>query len=579
MIGIIQKKFTLSCLMCISGFAQSQNPLFIPDTLDGTVFNLNVQTGTKQFIGSYNTPTYGYNGAILGPTLIMNTGDTVTLTVTNNLTQSTTVHWHGFHVAPENDGGPHQIIAPAGGTWSPTFEVKNDAGTFWYHPHGENKTELHVTKGLAGMIIIRDTIEADYILPRTYSVDDFPLIIQSKAFDVLYQFATANHEDSVVMVNATIDPYLEVPQQVVRFRLLNGSSDRTYFLGLEDNSDFYIIASDGGLLSEPLQTNRVRISPGERVEILVDFSTYSVGNQINFKSFSSELPYGIIGADTVGTFDMPMGEGYYSNPLNGADFNVLRFDIVSPTASPVTTIPVNFAPKIPLLEIDADVARILIFEADTVMGMGQLAQVDGPFMINNEYFHMDSVNITVNLNSTEVWSLINTTMVAHPFHIHDIQFYVLDINGNPPPPQYQGLKDVILVEPGDTVRFITQFITFSDHFVPYMYHCHLLHHEDEGMMGSFLVIDSTTLEKEELEPLNPDLLVYPNPAQNSFVVEFNANSEKTILTIYGVLGDIVYQEEMRENKTEVYTDNWSPGIYIIEIEQGGKFLQNKLVIY
>ena len=556
-----------------TGIAFGQNPLFIPDTLNGTVFNLNVQTGTQQIIGTYDTPTYGYNGDILGPTLIMNQGDVVTLNVTNNLTQSTTVHWHGFHVAPENDGGPHQIIMP-GETWSPSFEMKNEAGTFWYHPHGENKTELQVTRGLAGMIIIRDTIEDNYTIPRTYSVDDFPLIIQSKAFDVLYQFAIASHEDSVVLVNGTIDPYLEVPQQVVRFRMLNGSSDRTYYLGLEDNSDFYIIASDGGLLSAPVQTNRVRISPGERVEILVDFAGYSVGSQINFKSFSSELPYGIIGADTVGTFDMPMGEGYYSNPLNGVDFNVLRFDIISPTTSPVTTIPANFAPKIPLLEANADEFRTLIFEADTVMGMGQIAQVDGPFMINNEYFHMDSINITVNLNSTEVWSLINTTLVAHPFHIHDIQFFILDINGNPPPPQYEGLKDVILVEPGDTVRFITQFITFSDFFVPYMYHCHLLHHEDEGMMGSFLVIDTTQLEIDE-HTGEPQIFIYPNPASYFFTIETSSKSGQ--LKVYNLQGEIVHQQELIENSSSVSAD-WAPGIYLIELTTKRSIIRRKIII-
>ena len=357
--------------------------------------------------------------------------------------------------------------------------------------------------------------------------------------------------------------------------MLNGSSDRTYYLGLEDNSDFYIIASDGGLLSAPAQTNRVRISPGERVEILVDFSAYSVGNQINFKSFSSELPYGIIGADTVGTFDMPMGEGYYSNPLNGADFNILRFDIISPTTSPVTTIPTSFAPKIPLLEANADEFRTLIFEADTVMGMGQIAQVDGPFMIDNEYFHMDSINITVNLNSTEVWSLINTTLVAHPFHIHDIQFFVLDINGNPPPPQYEGLKDVILVEPGDTVRFITQFITFSDFFVPYMYHCHLLHHEDEGMMGSFLVIDTTQLAINEQSVYEPHILVYPNPARDFFTIETSSKSGQ--LKVYNLQGAIVHQQELIENSTTIAA-SWVPGIYLVEIYIGDSLIRRRVVI-
>lgn len=575
----INKWSLLICIIIIAKMTHGQNPLFIPDTLNGTIFNLNVQTGTQQFISPYNTPTYGYNGNILGPTLLFNAGDTVTLNVTNGLTQATTVHWHGLHVAPENDGGPHQIIAANGGIWSPTFEVKNEAGTFWYHPHGENKTELQVTRGLAGMIIIRDTIEDNYALPRTYSVDDFPLIIQSKAFDVLYQFATANHEDSVVLVNATIDSYLEVPQQVVRFRLLNGSSDRTYFLGLEDNSDFHIIASDGGLLSAPFQTNRVRISPGERVEILVDFSGYSIGNQLYLKSYSSELPYGIIGADSVGTFAMPMGEGYYSNPLNGADFNIVRFDIVAPTASPVLSIPATFLPKVPIPEANTDVYRTLIFDADTIIGGGDQAYVDGPFVINDEYFDMDSINIITYLNNIEVWELINKTMVAHPFHIHDIQFFVVDINGNPPPPQYQGLKDVILVEPGDTVRFITQFITFSDFFVPYMYHCHLLHHEDEGMMGSFLVLDSAALQVDEFDSTQTGLLLFPNPASSSVMIQFADNSEIKHLRVFDAGGRLIYDELISDYLTEINTSNWTPGIYFVELMANNRTSRSKLIIH
>src|SRR5690349_479171 len=170
----------------------AQNALFIPDTLTGPSLTLNVQAGTKQYFGTNNTPTYGYNGNILGPTLLLNDGDSVTLNVKNNLSQPTTVHWHGLHVAPQNDGGPHQIIT-AGGTWSPSFKVRNEASTFWYHPHGEGKTEIQVTRGLAGMIIVRDNIEKSYVLPRRYKIDDFPLIVQTKAFDPLLQFATANH--------------------------------------------------------------------------------------------------------------------------------------------------------------------------------------------------------------------------------------------------------------------------------------------------------------------------------------------------------------------------------------------------
>lgn len=552
----------------------AQNPLYIPDTLSGTTFNLNVQTGTKVFIGTNNTPTFGYNGNFLGPTLLINKDDSITLNVTNNLTTATTVHWHGFHVAPENDGGPHQIIAP-GSTWSPSFKMRNEAATFWYHPHGEGKTEIQISKGLAGMIIVRDNIESTYTLPRKYGVDDFPLIVQSKAFDVLYQFATATHEDSIMMVNGTIDPYLQVPQQVVRLRLLNASADRTYYFGFEDNSNFYLIASDGGLLSAPVSTNRVRLSTGERAEILIDFSSYTIGQQIRLKSYASELPTGIIGADSVGTSSIVIQEGYYSNPLNGLDFDIVRFDVVAPTAGAITTIPSTFAPKIPLLEASADVTRSIHFSADTSFS-GPQGFVDGPFMMNNTPFHMDSINIVTEINDTEIWELTNSTMVAHPFHIHDIEFYVLDINGSAPPPQYAGLKDVILVEPNDTVRFITQFTTFSNWFVPYMFHCHLLHHEDDGMMGTFLVVDSSTIGISETIQ-NDILKLYPNPVNQTVTVYANESMLPGDLVMYNSLGEVVLTQKVKEPETRINLQNYNQGVYYFRMSYQNKILTRKLI--
>src|SRR3989338_3718121 len=154
--------------------------LFITAALTGTTFNLEIQSGTTQLYPGNPTPTYGINGSFLSPTIIVNKNDVVTLNVINNLTVSKTMHWHGLHVAPENDGGPHQSIS-AGSTWSPSFEILNNAGTFWYHPHGEGKTELRVGKGLAGLFIIHDPAELALDLPQTYGVDDIPLIVQTKA--------------------------------------------------------------------------------------------------------------------------------------------------------------------------------------------------------------------------------------------------------------------------------------------------------------------------------------------------------------------------------------------------------------
>lgn len=553
----------------------SQNPLVIPDTLSGTTFNLNVQTGSQVFFPPNTTPTYGYNGNFLGPTLIMNKWDSVTINVTNNLSSPTTTHWHGLHLPAVCDGGPHQVIMP-GATWSPVFRVLNDAGTFWYHPHGDMMTELQVTKGLGGMIIIRDSAEAAYNLPRTYGVDDFPLVIQSKSFDVLYQLAPYTVDDSIMMVNGTIDPYLQVPQQFVRLRLLNGSANRVYNLGLENDSVFYIIGSDGGLLAQPVPVTRLILSPGERMEVLVDFSSYAASQSIYLKSYSSELPNGYMGADSVGDAQHQIPD-YYNNPLNGADFNILRFDVAAPTANPVTTLPSSFAPLNPWLETQATVNRTIEFTPDTSI-VGPVAVVEGPFFMNGSTFDMDSVNQIVYINDIEIWTLINSTMVAHPFHMHDIQFYVLDVNGNPPSAEYTGQKDVITVEPYDTVRFITRFEHFADTSTPFMYHCHLLHHEDEGMMGSFIVVDTNALSVPGIQN-DFSLVVFPNPASGEVTVVTPGNpGVMTEYVVYDVAGNEILHLFTNERVLKLDTQEWSDGLYFIRVQQENLTSTQKLLI-
>ena len=157
------------------------------------------------------------------------------------------------------------------------------------------QTELQVSRGIAGMIIVKDPVEAALTLPRTYGVDDFPVIVQSKAFDVLRQIAIASEDDTTVLVNGTMQPYLDAPAQVVRLRLLNGSAMRSFLFGLSGNMPFHLIGTDDGLLDSATTLTRIRVSPGERVEILVNL-TGMQSQTIYLKNFGSELPDGIHGA-------------------------------------------------------------------------------------------------------------------------------------------------------------------------------------------------------------------------------------------------------------------------------------------
>ena len=273
----------------------AQNELLIPPTLTGTSFELTLAESTKQFFDGQTTQTIGFNGDFLGPTLIFNSGDNIDITVNNNLDEPTTVHWHGMHVSPEDDGGPHTVIE-ANQVWNPDFTVLDRATTFWYHPHLHEKTNEHVSKGAAGVIIVRSSEEEALTLPRTYGVDDFPLIVQGKSFDDdnQIQFAGPGVDDNLIMVNGTIDPYLEVPAQMVRLRLLNGSNERVMNFGFSDNRTFQQIGSDGGLLTSPVSMTRLRISGGERAEVIVDFSSDRDAS-LDLMTYASELGAGIPG--------------------------------------------------------------------------------------------------------------------------------------------------------------------------------------------------------------------------------------------------------------------------------------------
>ena len=561
-------------LALASKFCFAQNALYIPPALTGTYFNLNVQQGTTIFYGATSTPTYGVNGVWMAPTIIISKGDSITLNVTNSLPVRTTMHWHGLHVEAYNDGGPHQIIYPSA-TWSPSFKIRNNAATYWYHPHGANQTEQQITKGLSGFLIVKDSAEANLNLPRTYGVDDIPLNVQTRAFDVLTQIAIATDLDTAVFVNGTLNPLLSAPAQVVRFRLLNASSLRSYNFGLSNAQTFYQIATDGGMLDTSLALTRLQLSPGERAEILINFMGMT-GQTIYLKSFASELSTGIYGADTVG-FGADTIPEYEDNFLNGADFNLMQLNIVASTANPITSIPTNLIPYIPINTNTATNFRTLEFDTIRSSPIDVPNLAEGPFAINNKIFDMDSINETVHINTTEIWTLINHTLVAHPFHIHDVQFNVIEKSGLPTPLTERGWKDVVLVMPHDSVKFITRFIDFANDTVPYMYHCHLLHHEDDGMMGSFLVIDttaSTGISQNEKQNFS----LYPNPVSQTLFIQFQNIFPFAEINVLNVLGETILKQKLNNsNIANFNVASLASGIYFLQIKSNNKLFSQKFI--
>lgn len=535
--------------MILTGYAQPfTTPLHIPDTMTGPGFNLTMQQGTWQFYPGVNTGTYAYNGNILGPTLIMNAGDSVFLNVTNNLPDPTSTHWHGFHVPANVDGTHYNTISP-GTTWRPSFEVLNKAATYWYHPHLYGSTNLHVSKGLSGLIIVRDAEEASKSLPRTYGVDDFPIIIQSKIINALGQIRIEGPFDSTMVVNGVVRPYLDVPAQPVRFRMLNGASRRVFMMGLSDSLPFYQVATDGSLTEQPRELDRVMLSNGERSEIVVDFTGLE-DSVFYLMNYGTELGPFIPGGATG-------GGGGGANPYDSADFELMQINVVAPTPNPVAFNPnETLTTIVPWDPLDADTTRTITFNG----GLGT------PFILDDTVFRHDLINQVIPVGNIEVWNLVNTTFLAHPFHIHDVQFIILDKDGLPPPPAEQGLKDVVLVEGFSSARFITQFTDFTDPDTAYMYHCHNLAHEDSGMMAQFVVVDTTMVGIEQVNAEN-SITIYPNPSSNTVTINLEEAHARTVVRLFNSVGMLVREKRFDKphQSISLSVQDMSMGTYYLSI--------------
>jgi blue copper oxidase len=453
------------------------NELWIPPTLTGTNFDLAIAAASKQLHSGAATSTIGYNGAeFWGPTLIMTKGSNVKLNVTNNLAEETTAHWHGFHIPAEMDGGPHQVIA-AGATWSPSFEVKNSAATYWYHPHMHTTTWPQMNHGAGGFIIVQDDAEATLALPRTYGVDDIPLMLTSRSFDGGNQFvltAVTPYGDEM-LTNGTLRAEVSLPAQFVRFRILNAEIERAYNLGFADGRTFHVIATDGGLVNTPVPVTRLVMLPGERYEVLVDLRGDAVGAPVAMQSFNSGQTFGFPGGEGA-----PSG-ATFGSALNNTTFDVLRINVVAATVNAVTALPTTLAETIYWTAADATNERTI---AITDTGPGS------PFTFDHVGYAMDTVAQTVVLDTVEAWTIQNGRTFGHSFHIHDVQFSIVSRSNGDVGEHERGWKDTVYVLKDQSVTFVAKFADFASTDHPYMYHCHMANHEDEGLMGQFVVVPS-----------------------------------------------------------------------------------------
>ena len=451
----------------LAGSVHFENELAVPPLAesridpDGTrVFDLTLQRGVTDFGDLKKVLTWGINQSYLGPTLRAERGERVRVDVTNEIGESSTLHWHGMHLPARMDGGPHQMVAD-GETWSPRWRVDQPAATLWYHPHPHGRTADHVYRGLAGMFLVDDPAAGRLGLPHDYGVDDIPMIIQDKAFadgrleDAAPLFSPVGFLGDRILVNGTPEAYVEVGTQRVRLRLLNASNARVYNLGFDDHRRFDLVATDGGLLSAPEQMSSLVLSPGERAELVVAF-------QPGERSVLRSNP-----TDIAGDFLQQRWSG-------GDDrLDVMQFRAAERlTPSPAVSAALVEQPALPSAEVAAE--RTFTLTTPT---------------INGREMDMDRIDETVVVDTTELWTVRNQDGTPHNFHVHDVQFQVVEVDGREPPGHLTGRKDTVFVPANSEVRLLLRFTDYADRTFPYMFHCHLLRHEDRGMMGQFVVVE------------------------------------------------------------------------------------------
>lgn len=438
-------------------------PLATGEVIDGVrSFDLTAAPGSMEFREGESTPTLGYNGDYLGPTIRLRRGEDVAIRVKNDLDEETTVHWHGVFLPAESDGGPHQTILP-GEDWTARFTVRQPAATLWYHPHPIGSTGIQVYEGLSGLMIVDDEESEGLGLPSEYGVNDIPLVVQDRTFDRQGNFVYVRGMPDIMhgivgeelLVNGALDPVVDLPAELVRLRILNGSDSNVFRFDLSFGGEalsFHQIATDGGLLPTPVETDRLVLATGERAEILLDLGRFEAGDEIE------------LGAESY----------------QGPEYRALRIRVAEARGAGARIPDRLVAP--PSRSVPPD-ARERDFVMNT-MGPG------GRLTINGRTMDMDRIDVRVPRGTAEVWRITNPGrgMMAfpHAFHIHNGQFLILDINGQAPPPELAGWKDTFLVWPNDEFRVR---VRFEDYTGIYMYHCHFLVHEDEGMMGQFEVTE------------------------------------------------------------------------------------------
>lgn len=418
-----------------------RNLLYIPPVASANSYALQAAPARVDLGGGKFSSALAYNGSFPGPTLRANNGDVVSIAFSNGLIKETTTHWHGMIVPPNMDGHPRDVIAP-GANFIYQYPIMQRACLNWYHPHPHMMTGEQVALGLAGAFIINDAEEATLGLPSgSYEI---PLVIRDAKLDssgnLTYSSKSSGFLGNIPLVNGTRDPKLDVDTEVYRFRVLCGANARVFKLALSNGAQFTVIGNDGGLLESAAVLGQIEFSPGERLDLLVDFRSLAVGTKVMLQDLNS-------------------------------GWNLLEFNVTQQVsaANTLASGPLSTITKL----ADPVVTREFSF--------------DGMSRINGKVYDINRIDFQVPFGQTERWRFKTGGNAPHPVHVHGASFQVQSRSGGRGVvyPWERSWKDTVLLQDGETVEVL---IRFEGYRGLYVMHCHKLEHEDMGMMANFEVI-------------------------------------------------------------------------------------------
>lgn len=415
-----------------------------------------------------------YNRQIPGPRLEAKPGETVRIHFTNNLNQPTNIHYHGLHI-PITGNGDNVFLKIEPGkklTYEFTIPDNHPSGTFWYHPHLHGLVAEQLFGGLAGLFVVRGELDEipelksaqeEFIVLQDFSLENDGRLSNSANMSLMM-----GREGDLITVNGKVKPSINLGNsKLLRLRIVNASPSRFYRLVLEDHS-FYQIATDGHSLNQPIELNELLLTPGQRADVLV--KTEKPGGQYRLLN----LPYNRGGMGMMG--GGMMGGGMRGGGMMGENNDDL-----------ITLATITYEPAVDSLAFPTKLASISkLPEPQTVrrfeLNHGMTPGIGMAFLINGEYYQGDRTNTEVQLNSIEDWEIANIGVMDHPFHIHGNAFQVISRNNQPE--SILAWRDTVLVKRGETVRIRIPFNDFTGKTV---YHCHILDHEDLGMMGNLII--------------------------------------------------------------------------------------------